>query len=156
MNIKFENGTMVDYLIAVETEEYYNGANRRTLTLECDKNAISVDELNMVLSDENNIKSITLVGETYPIYKREKVTTKGVDENGQEVSLTNEVVTEKIELYETPEKVFADYTIKIKCGVESVLIKSETPNTPAVYEDRIVFKLGKPTYIEEQIKRLGL
>ena len=54
MNIKFTNGTNFEYLNALETEEYFNGASRRTLTFECEVGVISVDELNTLLSDEKN------------------------------------------------------------------------------------------------------
>ena len=48
------------------------------------------------------------------------------------------------------------YVLKLKCGIENKLIQAETPETPAVYEDRLIFKLGKRTYIEEQLHKLGL
>lgn len=119
MNIKFANGTNFEYLEALETEEYFNGASRRTLTFECEVGVIGVDELNTVLSNETNTATITL---------------------------TNEDVT----------NIYDGYVLKLKCGVENRLIKEETAESPAVYEDRLVFKLGKRTYIEEQLKKLGL
>jgi len=119
MNIKFTDGTNFEYLNALETEEYFNGASRRTLTFECEVGAIGVDQLNAVLSDEANTRSIEL-------------------SNGD---VTN---------------IYDGYMLKLKCGIENKLIQSETPETPAVYEDRLVFKLGKRTYIEEQLKKLGL
>ena len=60
MNIKFLNGTNFEYLNALETEEFFNGASRRTLAFECAVGAISVDELNTVLSGEGNVQSIEL------------------------------------------------------------------------------------------------
>ena len=119
MNIKFANGTNFEYLNALETEEYFNGASRRTLTFECEVGVISVDELNTVLSGEENTKSIELSGEDVM-------------------------------------NIYDGYVLKCKCGVENRLVKEETAESPAVYEDRLVFKLGKRTYIEEQLKKLGL
>lgn len=119
MNIKFLNGTTFKYLNAIETEEYFNGASRRTLTFECEVGVISVDELNTLLSNEKNTASIEL-------------------SNGE---VTN---------------IYEGYVLKLKCGIETKLVQSETPDTPAVYEDRLVFKLGKRTYIEEQLHKLGL
>lgn len=119
MNIKFLNGTDFEYLNAFETEEFYNGASRRTLTFECEVGVISVDELNTVLSSE---------------------------ENTQNIELSNGDIT----------NIYDGYVLKCKCGIENKLINTETPEQAAVYEDRLVFKLGKRTYIEEQLKKLGL
>lgn len=121
MVIKFANGTNFEYLKALETEEYFNGASRRTLTFECKADAISIDELNAVLSSEANTQSIVLTNE--------EENTTSIDDG---------------------------YVLKLRCGIESRLIQKETPETAAVYEDRLIFKLGKRTYIEEQLKNLGL
>ena len=119
MNIKFLNGTNFEYLNALETEEYFNGASRRTITFEAEVGVIGVDELNAVLSNEANTKSIEL-------------------SNGD---VTN---------------IYDGYVLKLKCGIEPKLLQAETLETPAVYADRLIFKLGKRTYIEEQLKNLGL
>ena len=121
MNIKFLDGTDFEYIDAIETEEYFNGASRRTITFECEAGAIGVDELNAVLNNEENTKSFIL-------------------ENAEE-NVTN---------------ICDGYQLKLKCGIENRLVKSETPDMPAVYADRLVFKLGKRTYIEEQLKKLGI
>ena len=119
MNIIFKNNTSFEYLNAVETEQHFNGSNRRTLTFECAVGVISVDELNTLISDEENTATITL---------------------------TNEDIT----------NIYDGYVLKCKCGIENKLIQAETPETPAVYEDRLIFKLGKRTYIEQQLHKLGL
>lgn len=119
MNIKFTNGVNFNYINAVETEEFYNGASRRTLSFECEVGVIGVDELNAILSNETNIASITLT-------------------NGEVVNI------------------YDGYVLKLRCGIENKLVAAETPETPAVYEDRLVFKLGRRTYIEEQLHNLGL
>lgn len=121
MNIKFANNTAVEYLNALETEERYNGASRRTLTFECAADAISIDELNTLLSDEANTAEITLTNEEMKIAH-----------------------------------IYNDYKLKLKCGIESKLVQAETPDSPAVYEDRLVFKLGMLTFIEKQLARLGI
>lgn len=119
MNIKFTNGTNFEYFNALETEEFYNGASRRTLTFECAVSVISVDELNAILNNETNTQAVELSsGEVTNIYD--------------------------------------GYVLKLKCGIENKLIQTETSEQAAVYEDRLVFKLGKRTYIEEQLHRLGL
>ena len=135
MNIKFLNGTNFEYLNAVETEEYYNGASRRTLTFEAEVGIIGVDELNSILSDENNTKSFTLTGDAVAI----------LDENGNPTGETSQAVN-----------IYDGYVLKLKCGIEPKLLQAETPEAPAVYADRLVFKLGKRTYIEEQLRKLGL
>ena len=135
MNIKFLNGTNFEYLNAVETEEYYNGASRRTLAFEAEVGVIGVDELNGILSDENNTKSITLTGDEVAI----------LDENGNPTGETTHAVN-----------ICDGYVLKCRCGIENKLVQAETPETPAVYADRLVFKLAKRTYIEEMLHRLGL
>lgn len=135
MNIKFLNGTNFEYLNALETEEYFNGASRRTLTFECAVGTISVDELNTVLSEEANTKNITLTGDEVAIF----------DEQGNPTGETTRAVN-----------IYDGYVLKLKCGIEPKLVQSETPEAPSVYKDRLVFKLGKRTYIEEQLKKLGL
>ena len=119
MIIKLNNGTNFEYLKAVETEEFFNGASRRTLTFECEVGVIGVDVLNTLLNDEKNTASIEL-------------------SNGD---VTN---------------IHDGYVLKCKCGIEPKLVTEETPQTSAVYADRLVFKLGRRTYIEEQLHRLGL
>jgi hypothetical protein len=41
-------------------------------------------------------------------------------------------------------------------GGRGELAQPESPDSPAVYEDRLVFKLGMPTFIERQLQRLGI
>ena len=129
MNIKFANGTNFEYLNALETEEYYNGASRRVLSFECEADTILIDTLNKILSNEANTASIVLTGDptTQP--------------DGSTI---------------TPQNIYDGYVLKIKCGIENKLVQAETPESPAVYADRLVFKLGKRTYIEQALKNLGL
>ena len=68
--------------------------------------------------------------------------------NTSEITLTNEEANVS--------NIYSGYVLKIKCGIENKLVQAETPDSAAVYEDRLVFKLGKRTYIEEQLARLGL
>lgn len=121
LKIQFSNtNTEVEYLSALETEEFFNGSSRRTLTVTCAPDAISIDALNALLTEEN-LASITLYSE--------------------ESGISN---------------VYDGYVLKLSCGIKSELVQSETPNSASVYEDRLVFKLGKRTYIEEQLHKLGL
>ena len=48
------------------------------------------------------------------------------------------------------------YVLKLKVGIENKLVQAETPDSPALYEDRLIFKVGMRTYIEEQLHKLGL
>lgn len=119
MTIKIAN-TEIEYLTALETEEYFNGSSRRTLTVNCAPNAIGLDELNALLTEEN-LASIALFND--------------------ELGVTN----------------YHDgYVLKLECGIKATLVQPETPDTPAVYEDRLIFKIGKRTYIEDQLHKLGL
>ena len=119
--------TEFEYLDAFETEEFFNGASRRTLTVTCAPDAISVDALNALLIEEN-LTSISL-------------TNDGSGEDGNAQAVTN---------------IYDGYVLKLFCGIRNELVQAETPDRAAVYEDRLVFKLGKRTYIEEQLHKLGL
>lgn len=110
----------IQYLEAVETEEYYNGGSRRTLTVTCPCGAIGVDELNALLT-EDNLASIKM--------------------ENDELDIVN---------------VYDNYVLKLECGVKKVLVKLETPDSSAKYEDRVIFKIARRTYIEEQLHQLGL
>ena len=73
--------------------------------------------------------------------------------------LSDETNTAEITLVNEEENVtniYSDYVLKLKCGIESKLTKAETADSAAVYEDRLIFKMGRRTFIEEQLKRLGL
>jgi hypothetical protein len=122
MKLKFTNNTFIDYLYYMESEEHYNGSTRRIIQFNCDPSVISIDELNAILSNEENIKTFTM------LYPNEE------------------------DIYE----VCDGYVLKLKCGIESILVAPETSDHPAVYEDQLVFKLGKRTYIEEQLHKMGL
>lgn len=128
MKIIFENGAELTYLDAVETEEYWGGSSRRTLTFTCAPDAVSIDALNTILSDTANTGTLTLVGAI-------------ANPDGSEQAVTN--------LYES-------YTMKLAVGIDKVLVQPEGPDSAAVYADRLVFKLGRPTYIEAQLAKLGL
>ena len=113
-NIKME------YLDALETEEYYNGSNRRTLTITAAADAIGVDELHAALT-EANLASITLTND--------------------DPAVSN---------------VYDGYVLPLSCGMQSIEVEAETSEVPAKYEQRLVLKLGKRTYIEAQLHALGV
>ena len=130
LKIQFSNtNTEVEYLSALETEEFFNGSSRRTLTITCAPDAISLDALNALLTEEN-LASVTLVN-----------TSAGTDEEGNALTVTN---------------VYDGYVLKLSCGIRNELVQTETPDSAAVYADRLVFKLGKRTYIEERVRKLCL
>lgn len=117
-----------EYLDALETEEFYNGSSRRTLTVTCDPNVIGLDSLNGLLTEEN-LASITMTNTEL---------------------FTDEASTEPLT------NIYEGYVLKLSCGIANTLITPETPEAPAVYEDRLVFKVGKRTYIEQMLHDLGL
>lgn len=121
MKAIFGNGQSVEYLRAVETEEYWGGSSRRTLTFTCAANACGVDALNEILGEADNVRTLALENE--------------------ELGVTN---------------CYEGYTMKLSVGVARELAQPESPDSPAVYEDRLVFKLGMPTFIEKQLQRLGI
>ena len=58
MKLKFANNIIINYLYYNENEEYYNGSARRMIQFNCDPSVMSVDELNKLLSNEENIKQL--------------------------------------------------------------------------------------------------
>lgn len=62
LKIKFVNGKTQVYLNAFETEEYYNGSNRRTLTFEIARDAADLEKLD-VLCTEDNLARLELINE---------------------------------------------------------------------------------------------
>lgn len=120
LKLKLTNGKEYEYLKAFETEEFFNGSSRRTLTFEMARTAADLEELDTDCT-ETNCETIELTN--------------------TEMGITN---------------IYDDYVLKLKVGVEPVIIQSESPENSAVYEDRIILKLGKRTYIEQQLKDLGV
>lgn len=119
--IKFTNNKEFEYLEAFETEEFYNGSNRRTLTVHCTENAVDLSKLNAILSDEENLVNLVLIN---------------TDINA--------------------ENIYSNYVLKLEIGVKNKKTANETPDIPAIYENRLIFKLGQRTYIEQQLKKLGI
>lgn len=62
LTIKFGDGTIVPYTQAIEQEEFYNDASRRTLTFDIDVDAVSVDTLNALCTEEN-LQSLALTND---------------------------------------------------------------------------------------------
>ena len=118
MTIKFNNGTILNCIDSLEQEEYYNGSNRRTLTVDFDKN-YNFDELNQLVSNTENTKTIEVSANDW-------------------------------------QNIYDNYIIKLSLGIKQKLIEETAPDNPASYEERIILKLGKLTYIEEQLAALGI
>ena len=135
MKVIFGNGKEVAYSNAIETEEVWGGSSRRTLTFTCAPDAVSIDELNTILSDAANTEMLTLMGSIAAEEERDGETVV------VEVPVTN---------------IYEGYTMKLNVGIDRVLVQPETPDSAAVYADMLVFKLGRPTFIEQQLAALGI
>lgn len=135
MKAIFENGAEVTYLDAIETEEFWGGSSRRTLTFTCAPDAVSIDALNTILSDPANTGTLALVGAIVTMEEKD----------GGAVTVETPVTN----LYE-------GYTLKLAVGIDKLQVQPETPDSAAVYADRLVFKLGRPTFIEQQLALLRL
>lgn len=120
MKATLVNGFNWPYLSALETEEYYNGSNRRTMTLTIDPATTGVDALAAQLT-EANLSTLVLTSD--------------------DGTISNS---------------YTGYVLPLSCGLQSVLKQAETPETPAVYEQKLIVKLGRRTYIEEQLHKLGI
>ena len=135
MKAIFTNGAELPYLNAIETEEFWGGSSRRTLTFTCTPDAVSIDALNEILSDAGNTRTLTLEG----------LIAAQEERDGETVETQIPVIN-----------IYEGYTLKLKIGIDKVLVQPESPDGPALYGDRLVFKLGKPTFIEQQMARLGI
>ena len=135
MKIVFENGKELDCIDVIEREELCIGSSRYALTVMCEQDAISLDTLNAIISETANIADLLVVGTMI----EEKV------EHGELVQTTIPA-----------EKNYEGYTMKLSVGIEKVLVQPESPDAAAMYADRLVFKLGRPTFIEQQLAKLGL
>lgn len=120
MNIKFANGTNLEYMNALETSTFYDNANRRMLEISMAKDTIALDELNTILSDSANTTQIHLINEELGV-----------------------------------ENIYDNYEIKMELAVKPIEVGTDE-NGEIIKEDRIVFKLGKLTTIERQLKALGV
>ena len=118
MNIKFVNGTTVEYTDAYALEnDYHKGIKRPSLDIHFSTEAITYTELEEILSDVTNLKEIVLTGDeqTYPVYVNE------LDENGN-------VIGTVIDHYETtpaPQNTYVGYDIqgKITIDDETITVK---------------------------------
>ena len=135
MKIIFKNGAEVTYLDAIETEEFWGGSSRRTLTFTCAADAVSIDALNAILSDTANTGVLELHG----------VVIAEQNQDGKVVEVQVPVTN-----------IYDGYTLKLAVGIDKVLVQPESPDSAAVYADRLVFKLGRPTFIEQQLAALGI
>ena len=71
MEVNLANKSSFNYDRAFEGEEFFDGASRRVLTLECSKTKeTSLDSLYSLISSEQNTETITLTnGEITNVYK---------------------------------------------------------------------------------------
>ena len=122
LKMTLQDGTSLPYTEAVEAEEYWNGASRRTLTITAQAGAASLDALTAALREEN-LAQVTLSSD---------------DAAAPAVNVYN------------------GYVLVLACGLQSVQTAAETADTQAAYEKRLVLRLGKRTYLEEQLARLNL
>ena len=135
MIIRFGNEHELKCLDVIEREELCIGSNRHVLTAMCAPDAVSLDTLNSILSETANT-GMLLIEDTV------------IEEKVEDSEL---VVTEI-----PVEKHYEGYTIKISIGIDKVLVQPESPDSAAVYADRLVFKLGRPTFTEQQLAALGI
>lgn len=116
--------TSIPYESCLEQEEFYNGSNRRVLTFVCEREAIAVEDLYTLLSDEDNLERIEC----------------RADDTG--------VIN-----------VYQKYPLMIGIGIEPYAVTQydeETGTDKTVYVDKLVWKVGKRTYIEQRLHDLGL
>lgn len=125
MKIKLANGTEFEYERAEETSEFYDNANRRTLTLRMKPEGLTLDAVNAAFSDAAATASLALTNynEDGSIFAR---------------------------------NIYDHYSIKISVSCEPVAVGEDAETGAELKADRIIVKLGKLTYIEQQLAALGL
>ncbi len=52
--------------------------------------------------------------------------------------------------------IYDGYVLPLALGVKKVLLCAETPDTPALYGSVLELKLGRRTYLEQQLQQLGV
>lgn len=120
MKIIFKNEEAFEYIEAMETSTFYDNANRRMLQITMATDAVALETINAIISDETNLTQIALVNE--------------------EENITN---------------YYDDYQIKMSLMVKPEVVGTDE-NGVDIKEERIVFKLGRLTPIEKQLKALGI
>ena len=120
-----EKKTVIQYLRAFEEPQYWDNANRRSLRFECAADAISLDELDKLLSVEENCKTLTLTNDGAPMSEAEQQT-------------------------DPTTNIYSDYCIKGRCSKEPVLVGNDEDTNAEIYEDRIVFMLYRKTPTEKE------
>ena len=120
-----EKKTVIQYLRAFEEPQYWDNANRRSLRFECAADAISLDELDKLLSVEENCKTLTLTNDGAPMSESEQQT-------------------------EPTTNIYSDYCIKGRCSKEPVLVGNDEETNAEIHEDRIVFLLYRKTPTEKE------
>ena len=101
-----------EYLTSLETEEYYNGSSRRTLTVNCPSDAIGLDELNALLTEENLAEIVMTNTEGISVYKD----VLAENEEGEMVP-TGE---QEFDHFDPIVNYFDGYVLKLSCGITSV------------------------------------
>ena len=120
-----EKKTSIQYLRAFEEPQYWDNANRRSLRFECAADVISLDELDKLLSVEENCKTLTLINDGAPMSEFEQQT-------------------------DPTTNIYSDYCIKGRCSKEPVLVGNDEDTNAEIYEDRIVFLLYRKTPTEKE------
>ena len=120
-----EKKTSIPYLNAYEEPQYWDNANRRSLRFECAADVISLDELDKLISVEENCRTLTLTNDGQPMDDFSEPTSPATN-------------------------IYSDYCIKGRCSKEPVLVGTREDNNAEIYEDRIVFILYRKTPTEKE------
>ena len=120
-----EKKTTIPYIRAFEEPQYWDNANRRALRFECAADSISLDELDKLISVEENCKTLTLTNDGTPL--------------------------EESEIIQQPStNIYSDYCIKGRCSKEPILVGNREDTNAEIYEERIVFILYRKTPTEKE------
>lgn len=127
LKIKFADGNEVEYISAVEMEEYYNGSSRRTLTFGIAPGTVNIQELSD-LCTEDNCKVLELTNDDVVLQDKQGAVVPG--------SVTN---------------IYEGYALRLNIG-----IKQEYDAIEEKSYEIVELKLGKRTRIEQALHDMGI
>ena len=143
MKVIFKNGTELSCLRVEEAPVYYDNANRRALTVEAARTAISLDDLDALLANSESTTSLRVTNEVQmPV----------CGEDG--ALLYAEDGTPQMQTVEAEDR-FEHYSLLMEMAAKPVAVGIDEFGGD-ITESRIVFKLGRLTPIEIKLAMLGL
>ncbi len=130
--IKLNDNTKLNVIMINGNKIYHQGQNRDCLEFVLKKGDYAFDELDKLFADSAKTGRITVIGSEMQ---------------------TNE----KGEQTETPvQYIYDNYSLRVSMEMKPVMITPATSTEAEVTEERIMITMAQLTYIEKQLKNLGI